>query len=71
MARPKSTAPTKVRLNITVTEQTKAELSYLAAANHQSISELVAGWAARDARRLSRQTGVPVPDVQQIRLELD
>ena len=43
MARPKSGAPTKLHLNLTVTEQTKAELTYIAAANHQSISELIAG----------------------------
>lgn len=68
MARPKSTAPTKVRLNITVTEQTKAELSYLAAANHQSISELVAEFASREARKTAKHTGTAVPDIDQLSL---
>lgn len=68
MARPKSTAPTKVRLNITVTEQTKAELSYLAAANHQSISELVAEFASREARKTAKRTGTTVPNIDQLSL---
>ena len=68
MARPKSTAPTKVRLNITVTEQTKAELSYLAAANHQSISELVAEFASREARKTAKRTRTAVPDIDQLPL---
>ncbi len=68
MARPKSTAPTKVHLNITVTEQTKAELSYIASASQQSISELVAEWASREARKTAKRTGTPVPDVEQLSL---
>lgn len=68
MARPKSTAPTKVHLNLTVTKQTKAELSYLATANHQSMSELIADWAKREACKTAKRTGTPLPDVEQLNL---
>jgi hypothetical protein len=61
MARPKSTAPKKVHLNLTVTEQTRAELAYLAAANQQSISELLAAWASKEAKKLAKKQGKPLP----------
>ena len=68
MARPKSGAPTKLHLNLTVTEQTKVELTYIAAANHQSISELIAEFASREARKTAKRTGTTMPDTEQLTL---
>ena len=69
MARPKSNAPKKAHLNLTVTEQTKAELAYLAARNKQSVSELVAEWASRETRKTAKKTGVALPDPEQLTLD--
>ena len=69
MARPKSSAPKKIHLNLTVSEQTRPELTYLAAQNQRSISELVAEWASREARKTARKTGVALPDLEQLSLD--
>ena len=69
MARPKSNAPKKVHLNLTVTEQTKIELAYLAAQNKKSVSELVAEWASREARRATKRTGVALPSPEQLTID--
>lgn len=62
MARPKSNAPKKLHLNLTVTARTRAELDYLAAQNQQSVSELVAEWASREARKIVKKTGISLPN---------
>lgn len=69
MARPKSTAPTKVKLNLSVMAQTKAELAYISEIEGASISELVAIWASKQAKKLAKTTGKAVPDVNQIELD--
>ena len=69
MARPKSNAPKKLHLNLTVTAQTRAELDYLAARNQQSVSELVAEWASREARKTAKKTGIALPDPEQLSLD--
>lgn len=69
MARPKSTTPKKAHLNLTVTEQTKAELVFIASHQQQSISELVAMWAEKESRRLSKKTGKQLPDGDQLSME--
>lgn len=69
MARPKSNAPKKLHLNLTVTAQTRAELDYLAAQNQQSVSELVAEWASREARKAAKKTGIALPDPEQLSLD--
>lgn len=69
MARPKSNAPKKLHLNLTVTAQTRAELAYLAARNQQSVSELVAEWASREARKTAKKTGIALPDPEQLSLD--
>lgn len=55
MARPISSKMPKVHLNLSVTEQTKAELTYLANLNHTSISEMVANWASEDIATARRK----------------
>lgn len=69
MARPKSNAPKKLHLNLTVTAQTRAELDYLAARNQQSVSELVAEWASREARKTAKKTGIALSDPEQLSLD--
>jgi hypothetical protein len=66
MARPKSTTPTKGRLNLTVTEQTRQELAFIAAHNGQSVSELVAEWASKEAAKIAKKTGKNPPDCDQL-----
>ena len=68
MARPKSTAPIKGRLNLTVTEQTRQELAFIAAHNRQSVSELVAEWASKEAAKIAKKTGKSLPDSEQMSL---
>lgn len=68
MARPKSTAPTKGRLNLTISEQTRQELTFIATTREKSISELVAEWAAKEAVRIAKKQGKQVPDSEQMSL---
>lgn len=69
MARPKSTAPKKAHLNLTITEQTKAELNYLSASTGLSISALVAEWASKEANKAAKKAGKPLPDADQLVIE--
>ena len=57
MARPKSTAPTKQRLNITVSEETRKKLDMLSLASKKSISELVAEWTERESKKENKNKG--------------
>ena len=54
MARPKSTAPIKRRLNITISEETRKKLDILSLSSKKSISELVAEWAERESKKENR-----------------
>lgn len=69
MARPKSTNPIKEPLNLTVSKQTKLELRYIAAQTGSSISSLVAEWAAKEAKKLSKAAGQPMPDGNQLSID--
>ena len=55
MSRPKSTAPTKGRLSITVSEQTRLELTYISQNNQKSISECIADFAKSESRKISKK----------------
>lgn len=69
MARPKSTGPTKIHLNLTVSQQTRLELDYIAEHHGRSISQLIADWAEKDARRIARTTKTDVPNAEQMTLD--
>ena len=69
MARPKSTAPTKIHLNLTVTQQTRLELDYIAAHNGCSISQLIADWATKEARKVAKATKTEAPSTEQLSLK--
>ena len=66
MARPKTSTPNKGKLNLTVSAQTRAELSFISEQEGQSISALIATWAAKEARRIAKQLGKPTPDANQL-----
>lgn len=60
MARPKSTAPIKTRINLTVSDETRTELEYLSRITGESVSSLVAKWATKEARKAVKKTGIPL-----------
>jgi hypothetical protein len=63
MARPKSTAPLKKQLSLSVTDQTRLELAYIAAHRQKSASALIAEWASAEARKIAKKEGKPLPIV--------
>lgn len=69
MARPKSGRPPKRSLNLTVSEQGRLNLQYVSSHCAKSISELVEEWAAKEARRISKETGRDVPNAAQLTLD--
>lgn len=68
MARPKGTTPPKMHLNVTVSQQTKLELEYIAANTGRSISQLIADLATKEARKLARAKKTEVPSAEQLSL---
>lgn len=68
MARPKSSTPVKGRLNLTVNEQTRQELRFVAAHKGQSVSELIAEWANKEALKIAKKTGEELPNPNQLSL---
>lgn len=71
MARPKGTAPVKGKINLTVSDQTKAELHYIAQISGKSVSELVAEWAAKAAKKAAKaHPDQPYPDADQTSLPM-
>lgn len=48
MPRPLSTKAPKIHLNLSVYEETKAQLIFLSQVNRVSISEMVAAWASEE-----------------------
>lgn len=62
MARPKLNTPKKQKLTLTVSAQTRAELAFLSQQAGESISELVAAWAAQEARKVAKRNNVNVPE---------
>lgn len=72
MARPKSTAPKKQHLTLTVSSETRAQLDYVSRALGVSISSLVTEWAEKEAIRVAKRRNKllpPTPDPEQIKLE--
>jgi hypothetical protein len=66
MARPKSGTPVKGKINLAVSDQTKKELTFISQHEGKSISALIAEYAAKEARRVAKQLGKPVPDAAQL-----
>lgn len=69
MARPKSSNPTKQKLNLTVTAQTRADLVFLSTEYQMSISELIAAYAAKESLKVARKNGKSLPDVNQMTID--
>lgn len=69
MARPKSTTPPKGKINLSVSQQTKAELTFISQHTGISVSELLATWASKEAKRISKQIGVDIPDPDQLSID--
>lgn len=69
MARPKSTAAPKSKLNLSVSAQTRLDLAYISQHTGQSISSMISEWATKEARRIAKQTGTQPPDINQLTLE--
>lgn len=53
MARPKLNTPPKVKLTLTVTEETRRELTLISEHHNQSISSLLSEWAEAEAERIT------------------
>lgn len=70
MARPKSTTPPKGKLTLSVTAQTRAELEFISQQTGISISEGLAAWATKEAKKLAKKAGVDVPDARQMELDV-
>jgi hypothetical protein len=71
MPRPKGTAPVKKQLSLSVTDQTRLELAYIAAHRQKSASALVAEWASAEARKIAKKEGQPLPVADPDQLTLD
>ena len=65
MARPKTGKPAKKGMCLTVSEQTRAELTFISEHHGESISALVSAWAAKEAKAIEKQTGKAAPSVGQ------
>lgn len=70
MPRPKSTAPKKQNLTLTVSAETRQELAFISEITGVSISEMVEEYAHKEAKRLSKVAKKDVPSVDQIKLEV-
>ena len=70
MSRPKSTAPKKQNLTLTVSAETRQELAFISEATGISISEMVEEYAHKEAKRLSKTTKKDAATVDQIKLEV-
>lgn len=64
MARPKTGRPIKKDMCLSVTPQTRAELAFISAHHEESISELVANWAAKEAKAICARTGEQLPNAE-------
>ena len=68
MARPKTGRPAKKNLTLTVDAQTRTNLDFISRIRQESISEMLAQWAEKEARRLAKETGQEIPDADQLSL---
>jgi len=69
MARPKTGKPTKKGMCLTVSEQTRLELSFISAHYGESISSLVSAWAEKEVKAICKQTGKEIPRVEQLTVD--
>ena len=69
MARPKSNTPNKQKLTLTVSTQTRIELDFISQATGDSISAMIADWAAKESRRIARASKRDVPNAEQLKLD--
>lgn len=68
MARPKTGKPKKEGLSLSVSAQARANLDFMSRIRQQSISSMVEEWAAKESKRLAKETGQEIPNVDQISL---
>ena len=68
MARPKTGKPKRQNLTLSVDAQTRANLDFISRIRQESISEMLIQWAAKEAKRLAKETGNEIPNVNQISL---
>lgn len=71
MSRPKSTAPIKEKLNLSVSAQAKAELAYISHHKGISISQMLEDFARKEARKIAKATGTEVPNADQQALDIE
>lgn len=69
MSRPKSSAPKKQKLTLTVSAQSRANLEFISQATGQSISEFLEDYAAKEAKRIAKATKQSIPDADQLKLD--
>lgn len=69
VGRPSLGQDKKTRLNLTVSQEERVALEYLSRHTGKSVSELIGAWATQQARRVSRKTGKPVPQPEQMKLD--
>ena len=70
MPRPKSTAPKKQNLTLTVSAETRQELTFISEVTGVSISEMVEEYAHKEAKRLAKVTKKDVSAADQIKLDV-
>ena len=70
MSRPKSTAPKKQNLTLTVSEETREELAKISEATGQSISVMLAEWAHKEAKRYAKNKKQSTASTDQVKLDL-
>lgn len=71
MARPKSTNPTKQKLSLTVSAETRKELELISKATGQSISVMLAEWAHKESKRLAKTAKQDTASTDQIKLNIE
>lgn len=69
MARPKLNTPKKQKLTLTVSAQTRLELSFISDRCGESISALVSAWAEKEVKAICKRTGEELPRVEQLTID--
>jgi hypothetical protein len=70
MPRPKSTAPKKRNLTLTVSTETREKLAFISEATGVSISEMIEDYANKEAKRISKAAKKEVLSPDQIKLDV-
>ena len=68
MARPKTGKPKRQNLTLTVDAQTRTNLDFISRIRQESISAMLTQWAAKEAKRLAKETGQEIPNAEQLSL---